>query len=143
MSRAACGIVALAVAACTSAWVAARELPPIAFLLMGYRELGVTEAAAGPGGSVALSTDLTGDGIVDEARVLVHDERNSGLIVVVAPSRDKVDTYVLSQPSAADARRTRLSMVRVREKRAIVIMAADGSSETLLFDGREFGTVPR
>ena len=118
----------------------AAELPPIAFVsALGFHELRADEMS-GPAGPIALSADVTGDGRTDELRILINGQRDEAVVVAVAETAGKVDTYVLNQTSAAVGRTLRLGIVTVNGRAAVRIMRPDGATLTVRYDGEEFRT---
>jgi hypothetical protein len=82
----------------------AGQLPPIAFLSMGYREAALSDFAHSrwrhvrekqEGNYLSITADFNGDGSPDEARVLVSTAENEARIIVVTRTSEKIDTYVL------------------------------------------------
>ena len=116
------------------------DLPPIAFLSLGYHELWADEGDRVPN-LVALTGDFTRDGRPDEVRILVNEARNDAVVVVVAHSGSKVDTYVVYQVAARRARSLSLRRVIVEGEAAVRIDERGEEGTTELFDGEEFRTV--
>lgn len=132
------------------------QLPPIAFLSMGFKEATMADFVsspqvsmrrADPSGYLAVSTDFNGDGKIDEARVLLNEQRGVAYIVAVIQSPSKVDTYVLSQLPLQDAKNvgiTRAEPLGANQSRGLAgvrIFALDsGQGAASYFDGEEFNT---
>ena len=119
----------------------ARDLPRIAFLGIGFHEMTAAEAVgSGAQGSIALSADLTGDGIEDEGRVLLNPAQDRALLVVVASTPTKADTFVLRDTTVAQGRRLRISLTSAEGRPALLITSGAGGNIEQ-FDGEEFRAV--
>ena len=130
------------------------QLPPIAFLSMGFREAKVADVTLGPGSSarradpngfLAVTADFNGDGKPDEARILLNEQRHAAYVVVVIQSSSKVDTYVLSQMSLQDASNIGIALAKPlgadqsRGLAGVTVFALDsGIGEANYFDGEDF-----
>nr|WP_310524176.1 hypothetical protein [Polymorphobacter sp.] len=132
------------------------QFPPIAFLSIGFKEATMVDFASSPqvsarradaSGYLAVSADFDGDGEVDEARVLLNEQRKVAYVVAVIQSPSKVDTYVLSQMPLEDAKNVGITLAKpleVNQSRGLCgvkIFALDsGQGEASYFDGEEFNT---
>lgn len=129
------------VAALHAAGATAGELPMIAFVAgLGYHELTSEEAVGPDPGAVALSADLTGDGVPDEVRILLNPERGDGMIVVVSVT-SKIDTYVLARVGVDVAKRLRVYLTQANGRAGLLTVQPDGGRAIEQFDGEEFQTV--
>lgn len=142
--------------ALTGATTSGAQLPPIAFLSMGFKEATIADFASSPqasarrvdpSGYLVVSADFDGDGKVDEARILLNEERRVAYVVVVIQSRFKVDTYVLSHMTQDDAKNVGITLAKPlganqsRGLSGVQIFALDsGQGEASYFDGEDFGT---
>ncbi|MCY7338693.1 MAG: hypothetical protein LH465_01855 [Sphingomonas bacterium] len=142
----------LAVLTCHSA---AADLPPIAFLSMGFKEVRLKDVEstpehktrlAAPGGFLGVTADFNGDGKPDEARILQNRERQIAYVVAVISSPTKVDTYVQSQIALSEVAHTGVRAVKPRsdltsgEMRTglAIFDLRTGAGEANFFDGEEF-----
>ncbi len=130
------------------------QLPPIAFLSMGFKEATMVDFASGPqasarradpSGYLAVSADFNGDGKVDEARILLNEQRRVAYVVAVIQSPSKVDTYVLSQMTLEDANNVGITPAKPlgtsqsRGSSGVTIFAlGSGQGEASYFDGEGF-----
>lgn len=132
------------------------QLPPIAFLSMGFKEATMADFAsspqasvrgADPSGYLAVSADFDGDGKVDEARVLLNEQRRVAYVIAVIQSPSKVDTYVLSQMALEDVNNVGIALAKPLEAdqsrglSGVKIFALDsGQGKASYFDGEDFTT---
>ena len=132
------------------------ELPPIAFLSMGFKEATMADFAsepevfarrADPSGYLAVTADFNGDGKVDEARILLNEQRQVAYVVAVIQTVAKIDTYVLSHMPLHDVKNVGIAPAkplaadRSRGLPGLTIFALDsGRGEARYFDGEEFDT---
>lgn len=123
---------------------------------MGFREATLADFAsspqvsarrADPSGYLAVSADFNGDGKVDEARILLNEQRMVAYVVAVIRSPAKVDTYVLSQMALADAKNVGIALakpLRANQSRSVagvtIFRLDTGRGEASYFDGEDFNT---
>lgn len=105
----------------------------------------MTYRKADASGFLSVSADFNGDGMEDEARILLNGQRNIAYVVAVIVTANKVDTYVLS-----DIQLPEVSQVGIRAlaPRSIGPMPSSagigifnlrtGQGEANYFDGEEF-----
>lgn len=129
----------------------AGPLPPIAFISMGYRELSLgdlkdsshfVDRKADKNGYLSVSADFNGDGVTDEARILVNAERGDARVVVVIKSPSKVDTYVLEAMPIRDAEDVGIKLGPApsggQGKASLILFRFGGHAKVNRFDGDEF-----
>ncbi len=122
---------------------------------MGYREAKLADFAATPqanarqsdkSGYLAVTADFDGDGLEDEARILLNEKIGTAYVVAVIESRAKVDTYVLSQMTLNDAKMVGISMASplhgsaARASGVTIFNITSGEGEAIYFDGEDFST---
>lgn len=128
------------------------QLPPIAFLSIGFKEATMADFAsspqasarrADPSGYLAVSADFNGDGKVDEARILLNEQRRVAYVVAVIQSPSKVDVLSqMTQEAADNVGITPAKPIGTNQSRGpsgVTIFALDsGQGEASYFDGEGF-----
>ena len=132
----------------------AGKLPPIALLSTGFREARTIDLRSVNQGAVrrtvknnllSVTSDFNGDGRVDEARIIINNERQIAYVVAVISSTATVDTYFLAHSSLTDAadfgimEAEPLSENASRGRSGISIVSLkSGQGEANYFDDKEF-----
>ena len=140
----------------TAAPTLAGEFPHTALLTAGFREAQLADfvgtpdyetRVAAPSAMLAVTADFDGDGVADEARLLLNAERKIAYVAATIMKSDKLDTYVLASVPLNEADRIAISAgacpdsTKSRTGIAIYdLKRADG--EVNCFDGEEFVARP-
>ena len=135
--------------------VLANDLPQIAFLGMGFSEVGIEDLhgtkfyearQSVPSGFLAASADFNGDGRLDEARILQNAERRIAYVVAVIVT-NQIDTYVLKSFELGELPNVGIDVLNPPPgsnngggKPGLIIFDLDtNEGEAAFFDGEEFG----